>query len=48
MRNLTFKNTDVEVHLVYGTSQYKLDFSEISFGQTFIENSYAVKTLQSQ
>jgi len=48
MRNLTFKNTDVEVHVVHGTSQHKIDFSAISFGQTFIENSYKVKTLQSQ
>ena len=49
MPSLSFKKEAV-VHIVYGTVplKYKIDVSEIDFGQTFRENSYEVKTLHNQ
>ncbi len=47
MSNLSFKK-EVEVRVVYGGTRYKIDVSEIEFGQTFKEKSYKVKTLQNQ
>jgi hypothetical protein len=34
--------------MYYGTSLYNIDISEISFGQTFVEESYSVKTLHNR
>ena len=45
MPNLSFKK-EVEVRVVYGGTRYKIDVTEIEFGQTFKEKSYPVKTLQ--
>ena len=41
---------EAEVRVVYGTTptRYKIDVNEISFGQTFKEQSYEVKTLHNQ
>jgi len=39
---------EVEVRVVYGGTRYKIDTNEISFGQTFQETSYEVKTLHNQ
>ena len=49
MPNLSFKK-EVEVRVVYGTTptRYKIDVTEIEFGQTFQEKSYEVKTLHNQ
>ena len=47
MANYNFKKEAV-VHIVYGTSKYKIDISDISFSQTFREKSFAVKTLHNQ
>lgn len=35
----------VKVYIVFGGLQYRIDVSDISFSQTFTENSYDVKTL---
>ena len=45
MPNLSFKK-EVEVRVVHGGTRYKIDVTEIEFGQTFKEKSYPVKTLQ--
>lgn len=47
MPNLSFKK-EVEVRVVYGTTRYKIDVTDIEFGQTFQEKSYEVKTLHNQ
>ena len=49
MPSLSFKKEAI-VHIVYGTVplKYKIDVSEIDFGQTFRENSFEVKTLHNQ
>ena len=47
MPNLSFKK-EVEVRVVYNNTRYKIDTNEISFGQTFQEKSYEVKTLHNQ
>lgn len=49
MPNLSFKK-EVEVRVVHGTTptRYKIDVTEIEFGQTFQEKSYEVKTLHNQ
>ena len=51
MPNFSFKK-EVEVRVVYPAgpsgTQYKIDVSEIDFGQTFQENSFEVKTLHNQ
>ena len=49
MPNFSFKKEAV-VRVVYGTTptRYKIDVSEINFGQTFQEKSYEVKTLHNQ
>ena len=39
---------EAEVRVVYGGTRYKIDTNEISFGQTFQEKSYEVKTLHNQ
>jgi hypothetical protein len=44
---LSFKK-DAKVYVVYGGSQYRLDVSEITFGQTFTEHSYSNKSIQVQ
>ena len=36
---------EAKLYIVYGGNQYLIDISEISFSQTFTENSYKVKTL---
>ena len=48
MPNFTFKKEDVQVYVVYSNNAYNIITSEISFGQTFQENSYEVKTIQNQ
>lgn len=47
MSQFSFKR-DSELYIVYGSSQYKLDISEINFSQTIQEDSYSNKTLQEQ
>ena len=49
MPSFSFKK-EVEVRVVHGTTptRYKIDVSDIEFGQTFQETSYAVKTLHNQ
>ena len=47
MANYIFKQED-EVYLVHDSIKYRVDISEISFGQTFQEKSYEVKTLHNQ
>ena len=49
MPSFSFKK-EVEVRVVHGTTptRYKIDVSNIEFGQTFQETSYAVKTLHNQ
>ena len=40
---------DSKVYLVDElNNQYNIDISDISFGQTFMEKSFEVKTIQSQ
>ena len=39
---------ETKLYLVYGGSQYLVDISDISFSQTFTENSHPVKTLHEQ
>ena len=48
MPNFTFKKDDVQVFVVYSNNAYNIITSEISFGQTFQESSFEVKTIQSQ
>jgi len=48
MANLTFNKIDVNIYAVHNGLQYKIDTSEINFGQTFQEKSYKVKTLHNQ
>jgi len=38
----------IKLYIVYGGLQYDIDISDISFSQTFTENSYEVKTLHDQ
>ena len=48
MPNFSFKK-EVDVRIVdSGGTRYKIDVSEIDFGQTFQENSFEVKTLHNQ
>jgi len=47
MAEFTFKK-EASLYLVHDSKQYKLDISEITFGQVFTEVSYAVKTLHNQ
>jgi|TARA_B100001094_G_scaffold325869_1_gene380961 hypothetical protein len=47
MPSLSFKK-EVEVRVVYNSTRYKIDVTEIEFSQTFQEKSYAVKTLHNQ
>lgn len=47
MANYSFLK-DAKVYLVFGTDQTRLDISNVSFSQTFTENSYPVKTLHNQ
>jgi len=47
MSVFSFKK-EVEVRVVYNDTRYKIDVSEIEFGQTFQEKSYPVKTLHNQ
>ena len=47
MANYTFKK-EAEVYLVYSTSKYRIDINDISFGQSFKEKSFPVKTLHNQ
>jgi hypothetical protein len=47
MANYAFKK-EVAVYLVYGTLKYRIDINDISFGQSFKENSFPVKTLHNQ
>ena len=39
---------EAKVYIVYGGNQYNIDISEISFVQTFVEQSISSKTIQSQ
>jgi hypothetical protein len=48
MPNFTFRKDDVQVFAVYSNNAYNILTSEISFGQTFQESSFEVKTIQSQ
>ena len=47
MPSFSFKK-EVEVRVVYNSTRYKIDVSDIEFGQTFQETSYPVKTLHNQ
>jgi hypothetical protein len=47
MANYIFKQ-EAEVYLVHDSIKYRVDISEISFGQTFQEKSYEVKTIHNQ
>jgi hypothetical protein len=47
MANYIFKQ-EAELYLVHDSKKYKIDTSEISFGQSFKEKSYKVKTLHNQ
>ncbi len=47
MADYTFKK-EISVYVVYGSLKYKLDISEITFNQSFREESYPVKTLHNQ
>jgi len=47
MPNLSFKK-EVEVRVVYNSTRYKIAVTEIEFGQSFLEKSFEVKTLQNQ
>jgi len=44
--NYSFKK-DVKVYIVFTNVQYSIDVSDIDFSQTFIENSFPMKTIQS-
>lgn len=44
MPNYNFKK-EVEVYVVSGTNRYQIDVSDVSFSQTFAEESYNQKTL---
>jgi hypothetical protein len=44
MSTYNFKK-EAKVYLVQGTNQYNIDISNISFSQTFMEESYSTKTL---
>jgi len=44
MPNYNFKK-EVEVYIVSGTNRYQIDVSDVSFNQTFAEQSYTQKTL---
>ena len=48
MPNFTFRKDDVQVFAVSSSNAYNILTSEISFGQTFQESSFEVKTIQSQ
>ena len=51
MPNFTFTKDNVEIFVVDtadSNKSYKIDTNEISFGQTFQEKSFEVKTIQSQ
>ena len=48
MANFIYKKEEVKVYVVHNDLQYNIDISEITFNQTFKENSYGVKTLHSQ
>lgn len=39
---------EAKVYIVYGGNQYNVDISNVSFSQTFTEESYVVKTLHTQ
>ena len=47
MAEFTYKR-EASLYLVHSSKQYKLDISEITFGQVFTETSYAVKTLHNE
>ena len=47
MANYSFKK-EVEVFIVSGGSRYKIDVTDVEFGQTFKETSFPVKTLHTQ
>ena len=47
MANYIFKK-EAQVFLVYDSTKYRIDISEISFSQSFQEKSYEVKTLHNQ
>ena len=47
MASFSFKK-EVDVRVVHGGTQYKIDINEIEFGQTFQEKSFEVKTLHNQ
>ena len=47
MASFSFKK-EVDVRVVHGGTQYKIDVNEIEFGQTFQEKSFEVKTLHNQ
>src|SRR5210317_86114 len=37
-----------QLYLVWSNKQYNIDIQEVSFSQTFTENSYSVKSLHTQ
>lgn len=39
---------EAQLYLVWNNKQYNIDIQEISFSQTFTEESYSVNTLHSQ
>lgn len=47
MTSLNFKK-EAKLYVVYSGLQYSIDIEEISFSQTFTEQSYPVRTLHSQ
>lgn len=47
MANYIFKK-EAQLYLVYDSTKYRIDISEISFSQSFQEKSYEVKTLHNQ
>tara|TARA_B100000214_G_scaffold230629_1_gene168111 strand:+ start:1823 stop:2728 length:906 start_codon:yes stop_codon:yes gene_type:complete len=47
MANYNFLK-EAKVYVVYNSLKYRIDVTNISFSQTFRENSYSVKTLHSQ
>ena len=47
MSTFNFKK-EASLYIVYNNLQYNIDIQDISFSQTFTENSYSVKTLHNQ
>ena len=47
MATYSFKR-EAKVYIVYGGNRYNIDISDITFGQTFVEQSISTNTLQSQ